>query len=101
MIHKAYVAGEVTLRGRHISFECYVSRGNTPQPVIVVAGDEKTAKKWYEKIIAAKGKKHIWLMDGEWPDGEIPMFFKFSDAIYRPKVRFDAEEEAERGMGYY
>lgn len=98
---KAYPIGEVTLRGRHIHFECRFSGCSDKQPVIVVAGTEDIARKWHEKIVSARDKKHIWLMDGEWPDSGVPMFFKFSDAKNRPRPRINPEEEAERGMGYY
>lgn len=99
---KVYPSGDITLRGRHISLECRFSGCSDKQPVVVVAGDEKKAKMWHEKIvIASKERKHVWLMDGEWCDSGVPMFFKFSAAKSKPRSRFDPEAEAEMGMGYY
>ena len=101
-INKAYPVGEVTLKDRHIGFNCRFTGCSDSQPVVVVAGDEKTAREWHEKIlIASTTRKHIWLIDGEWPDSGIPMFFKFSAAKNRPRPRIHPEEEAERGMGLY
>lgn len=101
-ISKAYPVGEITLNSRHIHFQCRFSDCSDKQPVIVVGGSEEIARKWYEKIVVtSKERKHVWLMDGEWPDSGVPMFFKFSVAKSKPKPCFDPEAEAEMGMGYY